>query len=189
MKKTVKLLLSFLSWLTVSPLFLYLTNHWNLMKKWQRIVLMLFSPLFLVIYAIIVIILFIWIELTWPDFFPVITGSRDDIYFSNSKRLERITEAKFDIDHIVSYQAGERSFLGDYNDETIIKLENKPNYMQLESLVKEGKWSKTESGYWFHSIWGNGYPAPPGEDDNVDRMLTIIVPLNSDTIVINSGKW
>lgn len=61
--------------------------------------------------------------------------------------------------------------------------------MQLDSLVKEGKWCKTERGYWFHSIWGNGIPAPPGEDDNVDRILTIIVPFNSDTIVINSGKW
>lgn len=94
-----------------------------------------------------------------------------------------------DIEEIVSYKPGRRSFLGDYDDETVARVGSQPDYEKLDSLVSIGKWSKNENGYYFTTIWGNGISAPPGEHEEEDRMFTIRVPFNSDTIVIDSGRW
>ncbi len=189
MSVKVKIIWCVLSWLTLSPLFLYLTNRWGMLKKWLRIVLMLISPLFIVIYALVAIGLFIVIVVICPDFFSIITRTRDDYYFSNPKRIERITDMKFDIDRVISYEPGEKSFLGDYDSTTRVLLNERPDYVLLDSLVKTGKWSRTSNSYYFSAIWGNEIPAPPGEPEGEDRTLTITVPLDSDTIIIGSGKW
>ena len=42
-----------LSWLTISPLFVYLANKWKLIGKKVRILLLLVSPLMLIVYFII----------------------------------------------------------------------------------------------------------------------------------------
>jgi len=70
-----------------------------------------------------------------------------------------------------------------------VLLNERPDYALLDSLVKTGKWSRTSNDYYFSAIWGNEIPAPLGEPEGVDRTLTITVPLNSDTIIIGSGKW
>ena len=49
--KLVQWTISLLSWLTISPIFYYLTGRWKLMSKKRRIGLVIISPMFLTIYA------------------------------------------------------------------------------------------------------------------------------------------
>lgn len=93
-----------------------------------------------------------------------------------------------DIEEIVSYKPGRRSFLG-CDNETVARIGSQPDYEKLDSLVSIGKWSKNENGYYFTTIWGNGLPAPPGEREEEDRMFSIWIHFNSDTIIIDSGRW
>lgn len=178
-----------LCWLTISPLFLILANRWKVMKKWQRIVLMLISPMFLLIYALILLMVGIIIYLCQPSFYGGKSGYGDADRFVNNERIERISGARLYFRDIVNEEFGEPSFNGDYSNTYTVSLEKRPDYMALDSLVAAGRWQKYEDGYHFSAIWGNDLPAPEGEDPDEDRMLNIRIPFNSDTISISTGKW
>ena len=178
-----------LCWLTVSPLSLILANRWKIMKKWQRIVLMLFSPLFLMIYCLILLLVGFLIYLCQPSFFGGKSGLSDGKDFVDNERIERITGAKLYFRDIVDEEYDEPSFNGDYSNTYLVLLEKRPDYSALDSLVASGRWQKSEGGYHFSAIWGNDLPAPEGEDPNEDRMLTIRIPFDSDTISLSTGMW
>lgn len=159
------------------------------MKKWQRIVLMLISPLFLLIYALILLLIGIIIYLCQPSFYGGKSGYGDGNYFVDTERIERITGASLYFNDIVDAEFGEPSFNGDYSNTYMVVLEKRPDYAALDSLVSVGRWQKYEDGYHFSAIWGNDLPAPEGEDPNEDRMLRIRIPFDSDTISMTTGKW
>ena len=172
-----------ITWLTVSPLFLYLSYRWEMLRKWSRWLLTFISPLFLIFYLIIFVFLSFW----WED--SKINPYRDDNYFSNEKRLGRITGVKFNIRKVIDFQKETPGFTGDYSAKTTILLKKLPDYQVLDSLVRENKWSKYEDCYYFHRIWGNEIEAPEGENKNEDRFITVRVAPNSDTLYVDSGVW
>lgn len=115
---------------------------------------------------------------------------RDDNYFSNEKRLERITGVKFNVKKVIDFEKSTyRSLSGGYDAETTILLKKQPDYHVLDSLVRMNEWTRTEEGYSFHRIWGNGLEPPKGEDKDEDRFITVEVVPNSDTLYIQSGVW
>ena len=179
----LKWLTLIITWLAVSPLFLYLSYRWKMLRKWLRWVLTFISPLFLILYLIIFVFLTFWLEDS------KINPYRDDNYFSNEKRLERITGVKFDIRKVIDFEKGSKGFTGDYSSEITILLKQQPDYQVLDSLVREEKWSKYEDVYCFHRIWGNEIEPPEGENKNEDRFLTVRVVPNSDTLYVTSGAW
>ena len=50
--RTIQWLTLLLSWLTLSPLFCYLSRKWQLIGKKVRMLLLLISPLMLIVYAV-----------------------------------------------------------------------------------------------------------------------------------------
>ena len=178
--KIIKSIALILSWVIFSPLFLILTYRWEMLRKWLRWLLALVSPFFLILYIVIVGLCMLSIELT----------PRDDKYFSNEKRLERITGVRFEVKKVVDYRMiGKQNLRGDYTATTKVLLKRRPDYNKLDSLSKIGKWQKTKHGYSFYAIWGNGLDAPEGEDSNRDKTLDITVITNCDTLYITSGTW
>ena len=179
----LKWLTLIVTWLTVSPLFLYLSYRWKMLRKWLRWVLTFVSPLFLILYLIILDLLIFWLGNS------KLNPDRDDNYFSNEKRLERITGVKFDIRKVIDFEKESPGFNGDYSSKTTILLKKQPDYQVLDSLVRENKWFKNDDGYYFHIIWGNEIEAPEGENKDEDRFLTVQVLANSDTLYVISGAW
>ena len=55
----LKCIACLISWLTISPLFYYLTRKWGIMKKWISILLLCISPLFIYIYFFIFICFYV----------------------------------------------------------------------------------------------------------------------------------
>ena len=179
-KQIIKWIALILSWATISPLFLFLTYRWRMLKKWLRWILTLVSPLCIFIFSMLFLIVVLWIFSRPP---------RDDKYYSNEQRLEKITGVRFEIKKVVEYIPGKCTFTGDYSSTTKILLKNIPNYEKLDSLTQKKVWSKTKKGYSFSAMWGNGIAAPEGEDEEDDRCLYIDVVYNCDTLYIESGRW
>lgn len=151
--------------------------------KWLRWILTFISPLFLILYLITFVFFAFWLKDS------KINPYRDDNYFSNEKRLERITGVKFDVKKVIDFEKETPGFTGDYSSTTTILLEKQPDYQVLDRLVSEKKWSKYEDVYYFHTIWGNEIEPPQGENKNEDRFLTVQVDPNTDTIYVKSGVW
>lgn len=176
-----------LCWSTLSFLFLYLANRWNIPKKWIRNTLFFISPLVIVCYIMTILFILVIIEYNSPGTFNL-KGTSDYDYV-DSERLERISGIYLDTGEILNEDMSEPSFNGDYSCDFTVELYSKPDYTKLDSLVRENKWMKYDGVYSFNALWGNDFPAPSGEDDDEDRFLTIRIPENSDTITITTGKW
>ena len=56
MKKLVQWIIILICWFTLSPLFYYLAKKWKLLKALWRAILLLISPLFWFLYAILFIV-------------------------------------------------------------------------------------------------------------------------------------
>lgn len=142
------------------------------MKKGWAITFMLVSPLFLIIYASLALMIFVLLYLN-TDFGKV--GYGDKRYFTNEDRIERITGMKFDFGEVLEFIPGESSFNGDYSCHIKVALDEAPDYAILDSICASNKhWFVGTDGYHFSIIWGNGEPAPKGEDPNEDRLLDIL---------------
>lgn len=187
-EQVMKRIVLIISWTTISPLFLFLTYRWQMIKKWLRWVLTFVSPLFLCIYFILYLcIIYFSITITLDDPFET---PRDDKYYGNERRLEKITGVRFKMKKVVEYFPGPRDFMGDYNSITKILLKKLPDYEKIDRLTQKPEWSKTDNGYLYSNIWGPplGLVAPDGVD-NANRFLNVIVIYNCDTLYINSGMW
>ena len=82
--KITKFLLLFLSWLTLSPLFLYLASNWKLIGKKVRILLFVISPLMLIIYLVVTIVVY----MAYDDY-------NRKHRFADNDVIERITGIRF----------------------------------------------------------------------------------------------
>ena len=182
-RRLVKWSVLILTWLTLPPVFLYLSYRWKIFRKWLRWVLTFISPLFLSVFLMLAILIFLFGRESG------LNPYRDDNYFSKEKRLEKITGVQFDVKEVIDYQRGTRSFTGDYSDETVILLKSLPDYRKLDSLAQKNIWRKTKDGYHFQAMWGNGLSAPEGEDEKEDRFLSVRVVYGCDTLYIESGMW
>lgn len=181
MRHIIKKIICTLCWLTISPLYYYLSGKWGL--KQGRLFLMLVSPLFLILYFIA----FVWGYFTYIDY-------QRKYYFTDVDRIERITGVKFPEMSIIDYHHSRTSFTGDYSDSLIVKFEediSEKTYQTLDSLITTDKtsWRKKGNIYLFSVMWGNGMPTPEGENDEEDRIFSIAIEKGNNKATINSGMW
>lgn len=182
--KLFQWVISLLCWLTISPIFYYLTDKWKLIGKKFRIGLLAISPMFLILYSIICF---------WGlDFY---FGYQRKHRFDDKETLERITGVTYPDFKVIEYtKDSETSFLGDYNDRLLIEFKELPSatfYQYLDSLIATGDsdWSIVDDAYSYRKSWGNGLPAPNGEDDKEDMMFSISLSKGSRQATINYGVW
>jgi len=197
-----------LSWLTISPLFVYLASRWELIGKKVRILLLLISPLMLIVYFII--------------FLLALQGYYDyqrKYHFADNEVIERITGVAFPEVDIIDYEKGESGFLGDYSDKLILEMEeelSESTYHYLDSIISAGntewskhtsdkitssqldsliishgveEWLKNSDVYTCTVIWGNGFSAPPGEDDEEDMAFSLSLKKGSKIVTLEFGAW
>lgn len=172
-----------LSWLTLSPFFFYLARKWQLIGKKVRMLLLLISPLMLIVYAIAII----FIIQGYNDY-------RRKHYFANNEVIERITGVAFPELNIIDYEKGETGFLGDYNDRLTLEMENDLNesaYHYLDSVISAGNtnWGKHNDEYRYSTMWGNGLPAPEGENEEDDMTFSLSYKAGSKMITLDYGAW
>lgn len=181
--KITRWLTLLLSWLTISPLFVYLARKWQLIGKKVRILLLLISPLMLIVYFII--------------FLLVLQGYYDyqrKYHFADNEVIERITGVAFPEVDIIDYEKGESGFLGDYSDKLILEMEeelSESTFHYLDSIVNSGNtgWSKRDDEYSYSIMWGNGLPVPKGESEEEDGMFSLSFKKGSKTINLSHGSW
>ena len=175
-----KITICTLCWLTISPLYYYLSGKWGL--KRGRLFLMLVSPLFLILYFIVLV----WGYITYMNY-------QSKYYFTDEDRIERITGVRLPKMNIIEYHQGERSII-DYSDRLVVKFEediSDQTYHTLDSLIATNKmnWRKKGNAYVFTAMWGNGMPAPKGEDEEEDRTFSITIEKGNNKATIYSGMW
>ena len=163
------------------PIFYYLAGRWEL-TKW-RLLLMLVSPLFLIVY----LCLFVWRYVTYLDY-------ERKYYFTNEDRIERIIGVRLPNMDIVEYNKGQSNFTGDYSDRLLVEFEKIPSdkvYQTLNSLIEKRNtgWRKNENTYVFNTTWGNGMPTPKGKSEDENRSFSISFGKVSKRATINSSMW
>ena len=181
--KIIQWLTLLLSWLTLSPLFIFLAHKWRLIGKKVRILLLLISPLMLIVYFI----LFLLALQGYDDY-------RRKYRFANKEAIERITGVAFPEVDIIDYKKDKRSFLGDYNDKLTLEMEDElseSTYHYLDSIINAGNtgWSKRDDEYSYSVMWGNGLPAPKGENEEEDGMFSLSFKKGSKIINLSHGSW
>ncbi len=174
---------SLISWLTISPLFYYITKKWNLIGKKIRILLLLISPLFLILYA------------TFCFYcFNIYYDYHRKYRFTDTETIERITGIDYPDFKVLEYKKDKSSFLGDYNDQLVIEFEEVPSekfYQQIDSMITTGgsDWFKHGNTYSYSKMWGNGLPAPEGEDNDEDMSFSISFDKGSRQATLKYGAW
>ena len=172
-----------LSWLTISPLFVYLASRWKLIGKKVRILLLLISPLMLIVYFIIFL-------LALQGYFDY----QRKYHYADNEVIERITGVVFPEIDIIDYKKGESGFLGDYSDKLTLEMEEElgeSTYHYLDSIINNGntEWSKRDDEYSYSIMWGNGLPAPKGESEEEDGMFSLSFKKGSKIINLSHGSW
>ena len=181
--KITKWLTLLLSWLTISPLFIFLARKWQLIGKKIRILLLLISPLMLISYFV----LFLLALQGYDDY-------RRKYRFANNKTIERITGVAFPEVDIINYKKDNRGFLGDYNDKITLEMEDElseSTYHYLDSIISVGntQWFKHDDEYSYSIMWGNGLPALKGESEEDDGMFSLSFKKGSKIINLSHGSW
>ena len=172
-----------LSWLTISPLFVYFAKKWKLIGKKVRILLLLISPLMLIGY----LILFLLALQEYDDY-------RRKYRYANNEAIERITGVAFPELDIIEYKKNNRGFLGDYKDRLTLEMEDdlsESTYHYLDSIINAGntQWFKHGDEYSYSIMWGNGLPAPKGESEEDDGMFSLSFKKGSKIINLSHGSW
>lgn len=64
-------------------------------------------------------------------------------------------------------------------------------YQVLDSLVNvDGSdWECRDGVYYYSRMWGNGLPAPEGEDDDEDMSLSVTIKRGEKRAEITYGAW
>ena len=181
--KILQWLILLLSWLTISPLFIYLARKWLLIGKKVRILLLLISPLMLIGYFI----LFLLALQGYDDY-------QRKYRFANNETIERITGVAFPELDIIDYKKDSRGFLGDYKDWLTLEMEDElseSTYLYLDSIISAGytQWLKQGDEYSYSIMWGNGLPAPKGEREDDDGMFSLSFKKGSKIINLSHGSW
>ena len=181
--RTIQWLTLLLSWLTLSPIFFYLARKWQLIGKKVRMLLLLISPLMLIGY-------FILFLLALQEYYDYQRKYR----FANNETIERITGVSFPKLSIIDYEKGDAGFLGDYNDMLTLEMKydlSESTYHYLDSVISVGntKWHKRNDEYIYCTVWGNGLPAPEGENEEEDIMFSLSFKAGSKIINLSHGAW
>ena len=103
-------------------------------------------------------------------------------------RIERITGVRIPEYKVTKAFIGPTSFLGDFEDSLYIEFETLPSdelFEKIDSL----NWYREGDKYSFYTSWGNGSPAPEGENDEEDRFFEIKLTKGEKTGIIVYGMW
>ena len=103
-------------------------------------------------------------------------------------RIERITGVRIPEYKVTKAFIGPTSFLGDFEDSLYIEFETLPSdelFEKIDSL----NWYREGDEYSFSTSWGNGSPAPEGENDEEDRFFKIKLTKGEKTGIIVYGMW
>lgn len=113
--------------------------------------------------------------------------------FDDVKTLSRITEVEFPKFKVKDYDRGFSSFHGDYEDELVLEFKQLPTeefYASIEAMTDCGNWHVDgDSIYRYSRMWGNGMPAPKGEDDEEDMFLNIDIKRGEKQFHVSYGAW
>ncbi len=185
--KTAQWIVCIISWGIVPPLYLYVTRRWDLIRGKARMTFLFLSPIFILGTLMVYMLL------------ALIGKFAYDLYqrthrFADNEKIERITETEFPEFDVVECEPGLGSFTGDYTDRLIFEFDEIPSeeyYQMLDSLIATQKtdWYRNENEYVWSRMWGNGFPAPNGEDDDEDMSLTIRFAKGSKNGEIRYGAW
>ena len=181
--KIIRWLTLLCSWLTLSPLFLYLARKWKMIGKKVSILLLMISPLMLIAYLIITLC-------TVYVYFEYIKGNR----FADNEVIERITGVPFPELEIIDRGNGTRGIHGGYTDRLTLEMEenlSERTYHHLDSIIEcnNTRWRKENDEYHFYALWGNGYPAPEGENEEDDVFFSLSMKKESKVVTIEYGAW
>ena len=114
--------------------------------------------------------------------------------FDDAETLTRITEMYFPKFKVVEFY--EDWVLGPnrkFDNELILEFKMLPTedfYTVIDSIAKyaDSGWSvKDDSTYCYSRTWGNGLPAPQGEDDNEGMSLSIEIKRGEKRFYVNYG--
>lgn len=103
-------------------------------------------------------------------------------------RIERITGVRIPEYKVTKAFIGPTSFNGDFVDSLYIEFETLPSdelFEKMDSL----NWYREGDKYSFSTSWGNGSPAPEGENDEEDRFFEIELTKGEKTGIIVYGMW
>lgn len=111
-------------------------------------------------------------------------------------RIERITEVRVPEYKVTKYIIGGTTFKGDYIDSLFIEFESLPAdelFEKIDSIrasKEHSAWYTSDSiHYSYYKLWGNGRPAPKGEDPNADRIFEIEITKGEKAGIIVCGMW
>ena len=103
-------------------------------------------------------------------------------------RIERITGVRIPEYKVTKAFIGPTSFTGDFEDSLYIEFETLPSdelFEKMDSL----NWYREGDKYSFSTSWGNGSPAPEGENDEEDRFFKIKLTKGEKTGISVYGMW
>ena len=98
-KKIAQIAITFISWLTISPLFCSFAKRYQLLPKVWRVILLLVSPLFLLFYYVMAFVIPIASYFIYDAYFVKYRFADNDV-------LERITGLEFPEVEIRKYYRG-----------------------------------------------------------------------------------
>ena len=75
-----------------------------------------------------------------------------------------------------------------------LEMENdlsESTYHYLDSVISEGNtnWSKHNDEYRYSTMWGNGLPAPKGENEEDDMTFSLSFKAGCKIVTLNYGAW
>ena len=108
-------------------------------------------------------------------------------------RIERITGVRLPEYEVTRFFLGPVMLMGDFTDTLYIEFESIPSdelFEKIDTLSTIIGWHKSDSiHYSYYKTWGNGYPAPEGENDEEDRFFKIELTKGEKTGIIVYGMW
>ena len=183
MKRFFKFLAYLISWLFFSPLILLLNHRWRSMRTWVAVLLVILSPLGLSACAVLVAYLLTFME-----------SHQRKTHYTRHEVVERITDVSLPSFEIVEYTKDDLSFQGDYMDEAVIRFHEdipESTFVRIDSLatIKGNGWSVHEDRYHYSWMWGNGIPAPQGENEDEDGIFSLTLQKGSRQATLQHGRW
>ena len=149
-----------LIWLTISPLFIHYAREWQLIGKRLRILLFLISPLMLIVYFPIFVLIFLFT-------FDEIDEYQRRNYFSDNEVIENIIGVALPELDIIDYRQYTNPNIAvvQDTDSLILKMEDElseSTFHYLDSIISIGntEWSKHDEEYKYFIEWNHEKRTP-----------------------------
>ncbi len=109
-------------------------------------------------------------------------------------RVSRITGVEIPKYKIIEDNAGDIGFNDDYSDQLILEFKTIPSeelFDEIDRIISDGNadWKRDGKKYFFSKVWGNGLPAPRGENENDDLFLNLSITRGEKVGTISYGAW